>query len=96
MNWTVGNCSHATIADAGEDVAALGVIIVRVEVGIFVMLNTKIIPTQSQIERQAVRCLPRILEIGTEFMITIASGKDWWADRERYCTTRNRAGCAAS
>src|SRR5260370_4530934 len=95
MNWTVRNRSHTTIADVGEDIAVLGVIIVRVEVGIFVMLNTKIVPTYSQIERQTVRCFPRILEIRAEFMVTIAPSKDRRANRERYGTARyNSTGAA--
>src|SRR5689334_19116387 len=93
MNRAVGYCSHAAIADVGEDVATLSVIIVRVEVGVLVMLHAKVVPTNPQIKRQTVGRFPRILEIGAEFMVTIAPSKDWLANGERYCTARDCACC---
>src|ERR1700756_4478061 len=94
MNRTIGNCGHATIADVGEDIATLSVIIVRVEVGVLVMLHAKVVPTNPQIKRQTVGRFPRILEIGAEFMVTIAPSKDWLANGEGYCTVRNSSGGA--
>src|SRR5690348_7524805 len=95
MNGTIGNCGHATIADVGEDIAALSVIIVRIQVRVFVMLDAKVVPTNPQIKRQTVGRFPRILEIGAEFMITVATSKDWRANGERYGTARDNASCTA-
>src|SRR5438874_416170 len=95
MNGTVRNCCHAAIADVGKDITSLRVVIIRVEVRIFVMLDAKVVPTNPQTKCQAVCCFPRILQVGSEFMVTIAPSKDWWANWERYCTARNDSGCAA-
>src|SRR6266566_3503160 len=94
MNRAVGNCSHAAVADVAEDVTSLGIIVVRVEVRVFVMLDAKVVPTHSQIKGQAVRCFPGILEIGAKFMVPVAPSKDRWANGERHGTARNSAGCA--
>src|SRR5215469_8700526 len=94
MNRAVGHCSHAAVADVGENVARLRIVVVRVEVGVFVMLDAKVVPAHSQIERQAIRRFPGVLEIRAEFMITVAPSEDRWANRERHGTAGNSAGCA--
>src|SRR5215472_507760 len=95
MNRTVGDRSHAAITNVSEDISPLSIVIVRVQVRVFVVLDAKVVPTHSQVKGQAVCRFPRILEVGAEFMIAVAPGKNGWPDGEGYRTARNWSGGAA-
>src|SRR5690349_10734025 len=95
MNRAIRDCGYAAVADVGEDITPLGIIVVRIQVRVFVMLDAKVVPTYSQIKRQPVRCFPRILEIGAEFVITVAPSENWRTNREGDGATRHNSRCAA-
>src|SRR5438445_12957952 len=80
MNRAVRNGGNGTVADIGEDVPTLGIIVVGIQVRILVVLNAEIVPADAEVKGQAVRRLPGVLKIGAEFMVAITPGKGWLAN----------------
>ena len=95
MNRAVRNGGNGTVADIGEDVPTLGIIVVGIQVRILVVLNAEIVPADAEVKGQAVRCLPGVLKIATKFMVPITPGERWLSDGKCDGAGRNRAGRAA-
>ncbi len=58
-----------------KDIPSAGVIVVRVEVGVLVVLDTVVIPADAEIQSERARCTPGILQVAAEFVIAVTPAK---------------------